>query len=126
MIDGPLLLALLIAATAIIIIVAEAVIMFLFKLNSFTKSLADSLMVNIGSFLLGVLLFLIFNKNEFEGVSSVSELLIFYFITFVFEALLLKLLNDSILWQKLLPTSFVMNLVSFGALYFVIALDISV
>src|SRR5438477_4372202 len=58
-------------------VIVETIVMLLFKFDSFSKSLVDSIMANIGSLLLGILLFLIFNKAEF-GISQVSELVILY------------------------------------------------
>jgi len=99
-------------------VIVETVVMLLFKFDRFSKSLVDSIMANIGSLLLGVLLFLVFNKTEF-AISQVSELVILYCITAVFEAWLIKLLNTKMNWGKIIITSFVMNLLSFGSLYLI-------
>ena len=99
-------------------VIVETVVMLLFKFDRFSKSLVDAIMANIGSVLLGVLLFLIFNKTEFS-ISEVSELVILYCITSVFEAWLIKLLNVKMGWTKILVTSFVMNLLSFVCLYLI-------
>jgi hypothetical protein len=99
-------------------VIVETVVMLLFKFDRFSKSLVDSIMANIGSLLLGVLLFLVFNKTEF-AISQVSELVILYCITAIFEAWLIKLLNTKMNWGKIIITSFVMNLLSFGALYLI-------
>jgi len=92
--------------------------MVLFKFDRFGRSLVYSIMANIGSLLLGILLFLIFNKTEF-GVSQRSELIILFCITSLFEAWLIKLLNPGISWGRIILTSFVMNLLSFISLYLV-------
>jgi hypothetical protein len=99
-------------------VIVETVVMLLFKFDRFSKSLVDSIMANIGSLLLGILLFLVFNKTEF-AISQVSELVILYCITAIFEAWLIKLLNTKMNWGKIIITSFVMNLLSFGALYLI-------
>jgi hypothetical protein len=99
-------------------VIVETVVMLLFKFDRFSKSLVDAIMANIGSVLLGVLLFLIFNKTEFS-ISEVSELVILYCITSIFEAWLIKLLNVKMGWRKILVTSFVMNLLSFVSLYLI-------
>jgi hypothetical protein len=99
-------------------VIVETVVMLFFKFDRFRKSVVDSIMANIGSLLLGVLLFLIFNKREF-GISQVTELLIFYCIISFFEALLIKLLNESMGWGRIIITSFVMNLLSFISLYLI-------
>jgi|ERR1041385_455956 hypothetical protein len=111
-------LGLVLAAVGIFTVVIETIIMLLFKFDSFRKSLVDSVMANIGSLLLGVLLFLIFNKTEFN-ISQISELFILFCITSVFEALLIKLLNTTMSWGRIIVTSFVMNLLSFASLYLI-------
>ena len=109
---------LVILATGIFTVVIETVVMVLFKFDRFGRSLVYSIMANIGSLLLGILLFLIFNKTEF-GISQRSELIILFCITSLFEAWLIKLLNPGISWGRIILTSFVMNLLSFIALYLV-------
>jgi len=109
---------LVILATGIFTVVIETVVMVLFKFDRFGRSLVYSIMANIGSLLLGILLFLIFNKTEF-GVSQRSELIILFCITSLFEAWLIKLLNPGISWGRIILTSFVMNLLSFISLYLV-------
>ena|GEM_PF-2572992 len=99
-------------------VIVETIVMLVFKFDRFRKSLIDAIMANIGSVLLGVLLFLVFNKTEF-AVSEIVELFILYCITAVFEGWLIKLLNPKMSWRKILPTSFVMNLISFAALYLI-------
>ena len=109
---------LVILATGIFTVVIETVVMVLFKFDRFGRSLVYSIMANIGSLLLGILLFLIFNKTEF-GISQRSELIILFCITSLFEAWLIKLLNPGISWGRIILTSFVMNLLSFISLYLV-------
>jgi hypothetical protein len=99
-------------------VIIETIVMMLFKFDRFGKSLVDSIMANIGSLLLAVLLFLVFNKREF-AVSQMSELFILYCITSVFEAWLIKILNRTMGWGRILLTSFVMNILSFAALYII-------
>jgi hypothetical protein len=99
-------------------VVIETVVMVLFKFDRFGRSMVYSTMANIGSLLLGILMFLIFNKTEF-GVSEGSELIILFCITSLFEAWLIKLLNPQIRWGRIILTSFVMNLVSFISLYLI-------
>jgi hypothetical protein len=99
-------------------VVIETVIMVLFQFDRFGRSLVYSIMANIGSLLLGILLFLIFNKTEF-GVSQRSELIILFCITSLFEAWLIKLLNPGLGGGRIILISFVMNLLSFISLYLV-------
>ncbi len=109
---------LVILAMGIFTVVMETVVMVLFKFDRFGRSLVYSIMANIGSLLLGILMFLIFNKTEF-GVSQGSELIILFCITSLFEAWLIKLLNPGMGWGRIILTSFVMNLLSFISLYLI-------
>lgn len=111
--EGIWLLGGLVIAAFILAVLAEAIVMFFFRLNKFGRCVVDSLMANIGSLLLGFLLFLIFNKSEFD-ISESTELIFLYFIVSIFEAWILKLLNTQANWGRILAASFVMNLVSFG------------
>jgi hypothetical protein len=99
-------------------VIVETIVMLLFKFDRFSKSLVDSIIANIGSLLLGILLFLIFNKTEF-AISQIFELVILYCITSIFEAWLIKLLNARMGWGKIIITSFIMNFLSFVALYLI-------
>lgn len=107
---------LVILGMGIFTVVMETVVMVLFKFDRFRKSLVYSIMANIGSLLLGILLFLVFNKTEF-GVSQQSELIVLYCVTSLFEAWLIKLLSPRTGWGRIILTSFVMNLLSFILLY---------
>ena len=109
---------LILASMGVFTVIVETVVMLLFKFDSFGKSLVDSIMANIGSLLLGILLFLVFNKAEF-GISQVFELVILYFITSIFEAWLIKLLNPKMTFGRIILTSLVMNILSFATLYLI-------
>src|SRR6185295_11663531 len=103
---------LVILGMGIFTVVIETVVMVLFKFDRFRRSLVYSIMANIGSLLLGILLFLVFNKTEF-GVSQQSELIVLFCVTLLFEAWLIRLLNPRTGWGRIILTSFVMNLLSF-------------
>jgi hypothetical protein len=101
----------------LLVVLVEAVVMLLFRLNPFSRCTRDSLMANIGSLLLGIFLFLVLNKVEFEGLSVLAELGIFYIIASLFEAWIVKLLTKGQRWPRILAASFVMNFLTFGASY---------
>jgi len=105
-------------AMGIFTVIMETIVMVLFKFDRFGKTVVDSIMANIGSLLLGILLFLVFNKTEFN-ISQIAELFILYVITSIFEAWLIKLLNPAMSWLRIIVTSFVMNLLSFVSLYII-------
>jgi len=123
-IDGLWLLAGLIVLSFMLVVLTEAVVMFLFKLNRFGKTVVDSLMANIGWALLVILLILIFNKSAFDQISGLPELIIFYLVTSFFEAWLIKFLNTQIGFGKILAASLVMNLLTCGAAYLFLSLDL--
>ena len=99
-------------------VIIETIVMLLFKFDRFSKSVVDSLMANIGSLLLTILLVLIFNKREFD-ITQKSELLILYCIISLFEGWLIKLLNRGMSWRRIIVTSFIMNFLSFLGLYLI-------
>ena len=109
---------LILLGTGVFTVIVETIVMLLFKFDSFGKSIVDSIMANIGSLLLGILLFLIFNKTEF-GISQILELIVLYFITSVFEAWLIKLLRPYMPFGRIVITGLVMNLLSFAGLYLI-------
>ena len=123
-VDGLWLLAGLIVLSFMLVVLTEAVVMFLFKLNRFGKTVVDSLMANIGWALLVILLILIFNKSAFDQISGLPELIIFYLVTSFFEAWLIKFLNTKIGFGRILAASFVMNLLTCGAAYLFLSLDL--
>jgi hypothetical protein len=101
----------------ILMILAEAVVMTLFKLNRFGRSFRDSVMANIGMLLLSVLLVLIFNKQESLEMQWIFPIL--FATTWIFESWIVKLLNPPLKWSRILMASFFMNLLSLGGAYFV-------
>ena len=123
-VEGLWLLAGLIVLSFMLVVLTEAVIMFLFKLNRFGKTVVDSLMANIGTVLLSVFLILRFDKSSFDQISGLPELIIFYLIISFFEAGLVKFLNTQIGFGKILAASFVMNLLTCGAAYLFLTLDL--
>lgn len=109
---------LVILGMGVLTVVIETVVMVLFKFERFGRSLVYSIMANIGSLLLGIFLFLVFNKTEF-GISQRSELIILFCVTSIFEAWVIKLLSPGMGWGRIILTSFVMNLLSFVSLYLI-------
>jgi len=115
--EGPWAFAALVILAFLLAITIEAVIMLLFKLNRFKKCLLDSFMANVGSVLLSILLFLIFNKAEFKAISEFTELILLFILTVIFEAWIIRLLNPQTSWKEILPASLAMNLLTFGIMY---------
>lgn len=113
------------AGFVIAVLIIEAFVLFLFKLNSLGKCFLDALMANIGSFLLGVLLLLIFEKWDFEGISETTELITLYTISSIFEAWIIRLLNTRLGWGRIMLASLVMNLPVLAGLYAYISMDIT-
>ncbi len=115
--NAGLLLITLVVIAFILVILTEAVVMLLFKLNNFRKCLLDSVMANFGTLLLMCLLILIFNKSEFAGVSLLIKFIIIYFIISLFEGWIVKLLNTQQQWKNILAASFIMNLITMCVVY---------
>lgn len=114
---GPLLLIGPLVIFMFCIVLVEAVIMFFMKMNRFLKCVGDSILVNLGSLLIGVLLFLIGGQIDLE----LPFWIIFsglYLITVVSEAVFLKWLNKGKSWQRVFIVSIIMNIASYLILYF--------
>jgi hypothetical protein len=94
--------------------VVEGLVLLLFKINRFGRCLRDSIMANIGTLLLNILLFLILNKVEFEGISEFTEVCFLFLISAFFESWIIRLLNGQVKWSRILAASFIMNLLSFA------------
>ena len=104
----------------VLIILIEAIVMLLFKLNRFAKSLGDSAIVNIASVLI---IFLVTGILADIEVGAIDAPLILtgaglYLLTFLGESLVLKLLNKNIRWRRIISASAVMNLLTYILLYF--------
>jgi len=102
------------------IILIEAIVMMVFKLNWVGKSLGDSVIVNIASILI---IFLVLGiLADFEVGAVDAPLFIsaagLYLFTFLGESLVLKLLNKNLRWGRIVSASAVMNLLTYILLYF--------
>jgi hypothetical protein len=100
-------------------VLIEAVVLYLFKLNPFGRCFRDSLLANIGSALLCLLLLLILNKVEIEGETHLMIFSFFFFVASFFESWLIRLLNNQLKWSKILLASLVMNLITYTAGYYI-------
>ncbi|MCC7400391.1 MAG: hypothetical protein IT214_02805 [Chitinophagaceae bacterium] len=98
------------------VILIEAVVMLLFRLNRFGKVLFHSFLVNLASTVLGFLLFTkMISLND--SVSYLSQWLIFYLATVVIEGLVMMLLYSGRSKGKIWSVTVVMNLASYIFLY---------
>lgn len=100
------------------VILIEAVVMLLFKLNRFGKSFLHSLIVNVASALIGYLLIsqvLIFN----ESISAVIQWLTYFGLTVLIEGVILMLLNPKSSKGKTWLVTIMMNLASYLFLYLI-------
>jgi len=103
----------------VVVILLEATILYLFKLNSFSRCFRDSIMANIGSALLCLLLILILNKVEIEGMTHLMIFSVFFLVASLFESWIIKLLNKDLGWSRILSASLLMNLFTYAAGYYV-------
>lgn len=101
------------------VVVVEAFVLYLFRLNSFGRCFRDSIMANIGSGLLCLLLLLVLNKVEIDGLTHLIIFAFFFLVSSFFETWLIRLLNNQLSWSKILPASLVMNLLTYAAGYWV-------
>jgi hypothetical protein len=104
----------------VIIVLIEAVVMMVFKLNRFVKAIGDSVIINIASVLI---IFLVVGILADIQVGTVDAPLFvtaagLYFLTFIAEGLVLKLLNKGLRWGKIISASAIMNLLTYILLYF--------
>jgi len=100
-------------------VLIEAAILYLFKLNAFGRCFRDSLMANIGSALLCLLLLLILNKVEIEGVTHLVIFSFFFLVASFFESWIIRLLNKQLKWSRIFVASLVMNLITYAAGYYI-------
>lgn len=98
----------------VIAIFIEAIVMTLFKYNVFRKSLKDSFIANLLSFIVGIIL--LFSSLNIDN-GELSGLLIFYAVTLAIETPVLYLMNKSRPPGKTVLVSVVMNLISYVLLY---------
>jgi hypothetical protein len=108
----------LLVAFFLVAILLEAMVIMLMKYNKRPgKVFLDSLLVNLGSISIAILLFYLFD-SFFSNFSLFSVTILFLIITAV-EAGLLRLLNRNHSWRASLRVSAVMNLVTSLLLYLV-------
>jgi len=103
----------------LVFVLIEAFILYFFKLNPFKRCFRDSLMANIGSALLCVLLLLILNKVEIEGETHLMIFSFFFLVSTFFETWIIRLLNKELKWSKILPASLLMNLITYAGGYYI-------
>ena len=100
-------------------ILIEAIVMQLLKFNRFGKSIADSVIVNIISLLLGFVLVGVLAGLK-VGQIEIPLYLTFmglYLVTLLIEGIVLKLINKLRPWRKVFTVSGIMNLFSWALLY---------
>jgi hypothetical protein len=105
----------------------EAWIMYLFKINRFRKALGQSFIVNLCSFLMGIVINEIKGNSIFDagynpGANLFSLWLIYFTVTVVTEGLVMMLLNRKTPWLKLWTCTLVMNICSYIMLYLFVGL----
>ncbi len=100
---------------------AEAVVFVISKWDNAGNSFLHSLVINIATLLLGLLLFIIYAKAvEGKEISQFLPLAGMFIITVLFEMWLLKMLKPAKKNPSLLKLSFAINLISAVIFYFFI------
>jgi hypothetical protein len=101
--------------------IAEAVVLIISKWDNAGNSFLHSLLINIATLLLGLLLFIVYAKGvEGKEISQLLPLAGIFIITILFEAWLLKMLKPVKGTPYLLKVSVAINLVSAVIFYFFI------
>jgi hypothetical protein len=116
---NPMLLAKPLILLLVFSFIAEAVILIVSKWDNTGNSFLHSLVINTGTLLLGLLLFIIYAKAvEGQEISQFLPLAGIFIITVLFEAWLLKMLKPVKEIPALLKLSFIINLISAVIFYF--------
>lgn len=102
-------------AYLLVVILVEAVIMVLLKLNPFGKCLLDSLIVNVVSLGAGYLIS-VTGFSVTLGGDSYFSLLVGFIVSVLVEGVLLQLLNRKKAVKEVWKADFIMNLVTYLAL----------
>jgi hypothetical protein len=102
----------------LVVVLAEAIIIFLMKYNLFKKAFTDSLLANLFSVTAAVLILLVFFAEKFPTY-GLKNLLLLFIIALAGESVVLWFLNPSKPILKSITVSAVMNLVTFLIVYFI-------
>jgi hypothetical protein len=104
---------------------AEGFIINLFKINRFWKSVWHAMLVNLVSVIAGFVILNVTDGTQYEDffeleadTRHLSPWVIYWIVSVVIEALVLKLLNRSAAWSKIFTASVVMNIITYVFLYF--------
>ncbi|MCZ8217365.1 MAG: hypothetical protein O9262_14060 [Cyclobacteriaceae bacterium] len=104
----------------------EGGILFYFKYKPFKKCLGDAFIVNLCSLVVGLFLIVPFQSigrhafpdSRISGV--IITLSLFYIQTILVEGLVLKLLNKSYPFNKMIPANLLMNFITYVILYLIL------
>lgn len=103
-------------------ILFEAIIITLFKINRFSKSVMHSGVINIISLLVIYFIWPLLSDININESKLFPLLPLLWFVTVVVEGLLLLFLNQKQNWKKLFAAAAVMNFVSFLIIYLLLYL----
>lgn len=103
-------------------ILFEAIIITLFKINRFSKSVMHSGVINIISLLVIYFIWPLLSDININESKLFPLLPLLWFVTVVVEGLLLLFLNQQINWKKIFAAAAVMNFVSFLIIYLLLYL----
>ncbi len=104
---------------------AEGFIINLFKINRFWRSVWHAMLVNLVSVIAGFVILNVTDDTDHEDLfnleadtNHLAAWGIYWLVSVIIEALVLKLLNRSAPWSKIFAASVVMNIITYVFLYF--------
>lgn len=103
------------------IVLVEAIVMLLFKLNNFWKCLLDSFVANLASMLAGYLITYAIYNVTFEG-AGYAGILIAFVLSVLIELLVVKVMNRKLTYKRIWPAVTVMNIASYAGIIIWLAL----
>ena len=103
---------------------AEGFVIYLFGINLFWKSIWHAIIVNLISLVVGLIIVGVATAKDLTEYTSLTTdpdqlptWTIYFILSVVIEALVLRRLNKSKSWSRIFMASVVMNLVSYIVLY---------
>lgn len=112
-----MLIVVLVLAYIVVFIVLEALVLALFRINGFGKSLWQSAVVNLASLAMVYLVWPLISSMDIDEDKVFPLLPILFLMNLLTEGTLLLLLNKRASWRRVMLAVAVMNAVSYACLY---------
>ena len=105
----------------VVCILFEAIVIMLLRINIFGRALWQSVVVNLASLVLIYMMWPIVSSMDIDEDKVFPLLPILFLVTLLTESVLLMPLNKNQSWKRIMLATAVMNGVSFGSLYVILA-----